>query len=164
MSLTSQISPNMLDAQVRFSKQANDKFTMATMPKQSRKVKMAPRSFSQQRERNPFINIFAVSCWCQLKKTDWLACLGYRKTLTWGQALFSFRLENNIPAGKAKRKESLIQTFYETSSAHFFDWLTFAELANQNYFCANPEKIWTAIWIFWIFMAHIKAYFPIIRS
>ena len=27
----------------------------------------------------------------------------------------------HIPAGKAKRKESLIQTFYETSAAHFFD-------------------------------------------
>ena len=38
----------------------------------------------------------------------------------------TFRFENNIPAGKAKRKESLIQTFYETSSAHFFDWFTFA--------------------------------------
>jgi len=41
-------NPNMLDAQqVRFSKQANDKFTMATMPKQSRKVKMAPRTNKQ---------------------------------------------------------------------------------------------------------------------
>ena len=29
---------------------------------------------------------------------------------------------------------------------------------------ANPEKIWTTIWIFWISMAHIKAYFPTIRS
>ena len=54
--------------------------------------------------------------------------------ITWDQALFSFRFENNIPVGKAKRKESLIQTFYKTSSAHFFDWLTFAESANQNYF------------------------------
>ena len=26
--------------------------------------------------------------------------------LTWDQALFSFRFENNTPAGKAKRKES----------------------------------------------------------
>ena len=34
----------------------------------------------------------------------------------------------------AKRKQSLVQTFYETSAAHFFDWLTFAESANQNYF------------------------------
>ena len=42
---------------------------------------------------------------------------------------------NNISAGKAKRKQSLIQTFYETSAAHFFDWLTFTESANQNYFC-----------------------------
>ena len=54
--------------------------------------------------------------------------------LTWDQAPFSFRFVNNIPAGIAKRKESLIQTFYETSAAHFFDWLTFAESANQNYF------------------------------
>ena len=28
--------------------------------------------------------------------------------ITWGQALFLFRFENYIPAGKAKRKESLI--------------------------------------------------------
>ena len=42
--------------------------------------------------------------------------------LTWDQALFLFRFENYIPAGKAKRKESLIQAFYETSAAHFFDW------------------------------------------
>ena len=53
---------------------------------------------------------------------------------TWDQAQFSFRFVNNIPAGKAKRKESLIQTFYETSAAHFFDWLPFAESANQIYF------------------------------
>ena len=33
--------------------------------------------------------------------------------------MFSFRFENYIPAGKAKRKESQIQTFYQTSSAHF---------------------------------------------
>ena len=54
--------------------------------------------------------------------------------LTLDQALFSFRFENYIPAGKAKRKESLLQTFYETSAVHFFDWLTFAESANQIYF------------------------------
>ena len=136
--------------------------------------------------------------------------------VTWDQALFSFCFENYIPAGKTKRKESLIQTFNEMSAAHFFDWLTFAESANQNYFrclfssmqifhawekCrladlknsfyllikmhlvsgqqlaeglnsaihslsvnkANPEKIWTTTWIFWISMAHIKAYFPTIR-
>ena len=47
--------------------------------------------------------------------------------------LFSFRFENYIPAGKTKRKESLIQTFNEMSTAHFFDWLTFAESAHQNY-------------------------------
>ena len=55
-------------------------------------------------------------------------------SFTWDQALFSFRFENYIPAGKTKRKESLIQTFNEMSAAHFFDWLTFAESANQNYF------------------------------
>jgi len=54
--------------------------------------------------------------------------------LTWDQAQSSFRFVNNIPAGKAKRKESLIQTFYETSAARLFDWLTFAESAKQNYF------------------------------
>ena len=54
-------------------------------------------------------------------------------SLTWDQALFSFRFENDIPAGKAKRKESLIQTFYQTSSAQFFDWLTFTESTSRNY-------------------------------
>ena len=56
------------------------------------------------------------------------------KLLTWDQALFSFRFVNNIPAGMAKREESVVQIFYETSAAHFFGWLTFAESANQNYF------------------------------
>ena len=32
-------------------------------------------------------------------------------SVTWDQALLSFRFENYIPACKAKRKESLIQTF-----------------------------------------------------
>ena len=36
-----------------------------------------------------------------------------------GSILFHF--ENYIPAGKAKRKECLIQTFNEMSAAHFFD-------------------------------------------
>ena len=55
--------------------------------------------------------------------------------LTWDQAQFSFRFVNNIPVGKAKRNDSLLKTFYEMSTAHhFFDWLTFAESANQNYF------------------------------
>ena len=58
---------------------------------------------------------------------------GARNLVTWDQALFSFRFENYIPAGKAKQKESLIQIFNEMSAAHFFDWLTFAESANQNY-------------------------------
>ena len=55
-------------------------------------------------------------------------------SLTWHQAQFSFRFVNNIPAGKAKRNDSLLKAFYEMSTAHFFDWLTFAESANQNYF------------------------------
>ena len=43
--------------------------------------------------------------------------------LTWDQALFSFRFENYIPSGKAKRKESLIQTFYERlPPAFLIDW------------------------------------------
>ena len=37
---------------------------------------------------------------------------------TWDQAQFSFRFVTNIPAGKAKRKESLIQTFYGTIDWH----------------------------------------------
>ena len=47
--------------------------------------------------------------------------------VTWDQALFSFRFENYIPAGKAKRKERRLPPT-------FFDWLTFDESANQNYF------------------------------
>ena len=58
----------------------------------------------------------------------------FKLKLTWDQALFSFLFVNNISAGKAKWKESLIQTFWETSAAHFFDRLTFAKWANQNYF------------------------------
>ena len=54
--------------------------------------------------------------------------------VTCDQAQFSFRFVNNIPAGKAKRNDSLLKTFYKISTAHFFDWLTFAESANQNYF------------------------------
>ena len=53
-------------------------------------------------------------------------------SLTWDQAQFSFRFVNNIPAGKAKRNDSLLKAFYEMSTVHFFDWLTFAESANQN--------------------------------
>ena len=55
--------------------------------------------------------------------------------VTWDQTQFLFRFVNNIPAGKGKRKESLIQTFYEMSAAYCFDWLTFAESANQTCFC-----------------------------
>ena len=55
-------------------------------------------------------------------------------SLTWHHAQFSFRFVNNIPAGKAKGNDSLLKTFYEMSTAHFFDWLTFAESADQNYF------------------------------
>ena len=52
--------------------------------------------------------------------------------VTWDQAQFSFHFVNNIRTGKVKRKESLIQTIYETSAAHFFDWLTLID--NQNHF------------------------------
>ena len=79
-------------------------------------------------------NVIRVSGYCfdscQLTTT----CMCNLRLLTWDQALFSFRFVNNIPAGIAKQKESLIQTFYETSAAHYFDWLKFAESANQNYF------------------------------
>ena len=60
--------------------------------------------------------------------------ISYGNYVNWDQAQFSFRFVNNILADKAKRKESLIQTFYKTSTVHFFDWLTFAESGNQNYF------------------------------
>ena len=70
---------------------------------------------------------------CRRKMCSWQGNMGYHQ-YNLRSALFSFRFENYISAGKAKRKESLIQTFYETSAAHFFDWLAFAESANQNYF------------------------------
>ena len=63
-----------------------------------------------------------------------LLCSFFRLKDNLRSGSFSFRFENYIPAGKTKRKESLIQTFNEMSAAHFFDWLTFAESANQNYF------------------------------
>ena len=56
----------------------------------------------------------------------------YGNYVTWDQAQFSFRSVNNILLAKAKRKESLIQTFYETSAPTFLiDW----HLLNQ------PTKI-----------------------
>ena len=63
----------------------------------------------------------------------------FKLKLTWDQALFSFLFVNNIPAGKAKWKESLIQTFWETSAAHFLiDW----HLPNE------PTKITSAACFF----------------
>ena len=54
------------------------------------------------------------------------------KFLTWDQAQFSFCFVNNIPAGKAKRKESLIQAFTKCLPPTFLiDW----HLLNQ------PTKI-----------------------
>ena len=72
---------------------------------------------------------FVIGLLCRAK---WMSQLG--TSLTWDQAQFSFRFVKSIPAGKAKRNESLIKSFYEMSTAHFFDWLTFVESANQNYF------------------------------
>ena len=46
--------------------------------------------------------------------------------IAWKEILTQLNLRsgsicNNILSGKAKRKQNLIQTFYETSAAHFFD-------------------------------------------
>ena len=82
-------------------------------------------------ERALFYQKRKMSCFLEATP-EWYRSFG--RVITWDQALFSFRFENYIPAGKAKRKESLIQTFNEMSAAHFFDWLTLAESANQNYF------------------------------
>ena len=61
----------MLDAQqVRFSKQANDKFTMATMPKQSRKVKRAPRKQTNKQTNKQKVNILSY----QVTKTYGNTC------------------------------------------------------------------------------------------
>ena len=64
----------------------------------------------------------AVKSWLSSQYATIWKCQGIKRVLTWDQALFSFRFENNIPAGKTKRKESLIQTFDEMSATHFF-WL-----------------------------------------
>ena len=48
--------------------------------------------------------------WVTWPVTYVCGCLYIYVTLTWDQALFSFRFVNNIPAGKAaKRKKTLIQ-------------------------------------------------------
>ena len=80
-------------------------------------------------------NPFPPMCVCALPRASGLLAVKWvAGTLTWDQALFSFRFENCIPPGKAERKESLMQTLYETCTAHVFEWLTFGESANQNYF------------------------------
>ena len=48
--------------------------------------------------------------------------------------------KNETLAGRAKRKEGLIQIFFETRlPPTFFDWLTFTETANKNLFRATRE-------------------------
>ena len=80
------------------------------------------------------------SIWNKIKKNEWgisslkvtwssRVCMG---TCNQKSGSIFVSLCKNIPAGKAKRKQSLIQTFYETSAAHcLIDW----HLPNQ------PTKI-----------------------
>ena len=56
----------------------------------------------------------------------------FKLKLTWDQALFSFLFLNKIPAGKPKRKESLIQTFHETSSAQLFWLIDFFQISQSK--------------------------------
>ena len=58
----------------------------------------------------------------------------------------------------------VICTFYTLFAVNNLerDWtLRYSHFSSMNK--ANPEKIWTTVWIFWISLAHIKAYFPTIR-
>ena len=67
------------------------------------------------------------------------------KFLTWDQAQFSFCFVNNIPAGKAKRKESLIQAFTKCLPPTFLiDW----HLLNQ------PTKIASVACFFSMLIIH----------
>ena len=68
-----------------------DSETNETIPLHSRNV------FHFFSEKNSLSKTFLVEC----------VRSGAESCITWDQALFSFRFENYIPAGKAKRKESL---------------------------------------------------------
>ena len=71
-------------------------------------------------ERALFYQKRKMSCFLEATP-GWYRSFG--RVITWDQALFSFRFENYIPAGKAKRNESLIQTFNEMSAPKFLiDW------------------------------------------
>ena len=86
----------------------------------TRTMQSCPRLFSFQTIFLAIVNIVLLMSFSTYSGTP----------LIWSP--YSFCFENYIPAGKAKRKESLVQTFYKMSSAHFFDWLIFAESANQS--------------------------------
>ena len=86
----------------------------------TRTTQSCPRLFSFQTIFLAIVNIVLLMSFSTYSGTP----------LIWSP--YSFCFENYIPAGKAKQKESLVQTFYKMSSAHFFDWLIFAESANQS--------------------------------
>ena len=86
----------------------------------TRTTQSCPRLFSFQTIFLAIVNIVLLMSFSTYSGTP----------LIWSP--YSFCFENYIPVGKAKRKESLIQTFHKMSSTHFFDWLTFAESANQS--------------------------------
>ena len=50
-----------------------------------------------------------------LNSTQWIPCNDFTAdtSLTWDQAQFLFSFVNNIPAGKAKRKPSLVVAIRE---------------------------------------------------
>ena len=84
------------------------------------------------------LNLSDNKVWCFLRAFIRMSCLRRVPYYVWvgflsffadskicnlrSDSVFSSfaNLKKNITTGKAKRKESLIQTFYETSAAHFF--------------------------------------------
>ena len=89
-------------------------------------VFLAPKSLNSNFKRLQKCPILCLGNW------KWKLHQDIMKFLTWDQAQFSFRFANNIPAGKAERKESLKQAFTKHLRPTFLiDW----HLLNQ------PTKI-----------------------
>ena len=72
----------------------------------------------------------------------------------------STSLYNNAYKNSLNSDEKSI--FLAVNNLLRFSTPQFTQISSVN--GANPEKIRTTIWIFWISMAHIKGYFPTTRS
>ena len=111
---------------------------------------------------------FVIGLLCRAK---WMSQLG--TSLTWDQAQFSFRFVNNIPAGKAKRNDSLLKAFYEMSTAHFgisfhnlapslekeFFWISrFDFFYTKVLRCRRASAIWMLLYMLIIITLQRKTY------